>query len=65
MKVTNPKLDPTYIIHFSCGFCGKTNDEVKLLLAGPITQICNECIVLAANVLVDKVIINRAIEVVK
>jgi hypothetical protein len=27
-----------------CDFCGKTNEEVKKLIAGPTNYICNECI---------------------
>jgi len=29
---------------FNCSFCGKTQDEVKRLIAGPNVFICNECI---------------------
>jgi ATP-dependent Clp protease ATP-binding subunit ClpX len=29
---------------FSCTFCGKTQDEVERLIAGPNVFICNECI---------------------
>lgn len=27
-----------------CGFCGKSNDEVERLLAGPCIEVCNECV---------------------
>lgn len=27
-----------------CGFCGKPDDEVERLLAGPCIEVCNECI---------------------
>jgi ATP-dependent protease Clp ATPase subunit len=27
-----------------CSFCGKSQSEVKLLIAGPSVSICNECI---------------------
>lgn len=27
-----------------CGFCGKSDDEVERLLAGPCIEVCNECI---------------------
>ena len=27
-----------------CGFCGKEDDEVERMLAGPCIEICNECI---------------------
>ena len=26
-----------------CSFCGKTQEEVKKLIAGPNVNICNEC----------------------
>jgi hypothetical protein len=32
-----------------CGFCAKTEDEVYLLQAGPICQICDECVDVAYN----------------
>ncbi len=31
-------------IEVTCSFCGKTQDEVKKLIAGPTVYICNECI---------------------
>ena len=27
-----------------CSFCGKSQNEVKKLIAGPTVYICNECI---------------------
>ena len=27
-----------------CSFCGKNQDEVKKLIAGPSVYICNECV---------------------
>lgn len=33
-----------------CSFCGKANDAVRLLVAGPNVQICDECVVLAAEI---------------
>ena len=27
-----------------CSFCGKSQDEVKKLIAGPSVYICNECV---------------------
>lgn len=27
-----------------CGFCGKSDDEVERLLAGPCIEVCNECV---------------------
>jgi ribosomal protein L37AE/L43A len=35
----------------SCTFCGKTQDEVRKLIAGPGVYICDGCVVLAASVI--------------
>jgi len=35
----------------SCSFCGKTQDEVQRLIAGPDVYICNECIALCDDIL--------------
>ena len=34
-----------------CSFCGKSQDEVYRLLAGPGVYICNECIALCEGIL--------------
>ena len=34
-----------------CNFCGKTQDEVKRLIAGPSVYICNDCIELCMEIL--------------
>ncbi|MFH1018130.1 MAG: ClpX C4-type zinc finger protein, partial [Pseudomonadota bacterium] len=30
--------------NLSCSFCGKSQKEVKKLIAGPTVYICDECI---------------------
>src|SRR5699024_7822739 len=35
----------------SCSFCGKTQDQVKKIIAGPGVYICNECIDLCKDIL--------------
>lgn len=35
----------------SCSFCGKGQDEVQRLIAGPEVYICNECIALCDDIL--------------
>lgn len=35
----------------SCSFCGKTQNEVKKLIAGPTALICNECIGISMDIL--------------
>ena len=38
-----------------CSFCGKPQDAVKRIIAGPGVYICNECIGLCSNILEDEV----------
>ena len=42
-KPTDPNL--------KCSFCGKTQDQVKKLIAGPDVCICDECIELCNEIL--------------
>ena len=37
-----------------CSFCGKTQDQVRRLVAGPNVYICNECIELCVSILNDE-----------
>lgn len=34
-----------------CHFCDKGNDEVKKLIAGPTSMICDECVALSAEII--------------
>lgn len=34
-----------------CSFCGKTQDEVRKLIAGPTVYICNECVDLCTDII--------------
>lgn len=36
-----------------CSFCGKTQDQVRRLIAGPGAYICNECIALCQEIVAD------------
>ncbi|MBK9293438.1 MAG: ATP-dependent Clp protease ATP-binding subunit ClpX [Oligoflexia bacterium] len=38
----------------SCSFCGKNQKEVKKLIAGPNVYICNECIDLCNDIIVEE-----------
>ena len=40
--------------NFRCSFCGKSQEEVKKLIAGPTVYICNECIELCNEVMVEE-----------
>jgi len=37
-----------------CSFCGKGQDEVKKLIAGPAVYICNECVDLCNEIMADE-----------
>ena len=36
---------------FSCSFCGKSQKDVKKLIAGPDSYICDECVALCAEII--------------
>jgi len=38
-----------------CSFCGKSQNEVKKLIAGPTVYICNECIDICNEIITDDV----------
>jgi len=48
MTVENTPKGPTSL---RCSFCGKHQDEVKKLIAGPSVHICDECIHLCSGIL--------------
>src|SRR4030065_720099 len=37
-----------------CSFCGKSQDEVKKLIAGPSVYICDECIQLCTEIIAEE-----------
>jgi len=37
-----------------CSFCGKTQDEVRKLIAGPTVYICNECVDLCTDIIEEE-----------
>lgn len=39
-----------------CSFCGKTQDQVRRIVAGPGAYICNECVLLCQEIVSDDVI---------
>ena len=51
----------------SCSFCGKSQEEVKKLIAGPNVYICNECVILCKDILVedDKIDTKKKFEIQK
>ena len=37
-----------------CSFCGKHQDQVQRLIAGPSAYICNECVQLCMGIIGDE-----------
>ena len=54
-----PKKDDEIL---KCSFCGKGQDEVKKLIAGPTVYICNECIELCNEIIADELSVDTDIE---
>lgn len=40
--------------YLRCSFCGKTQKEVRKLIAGPGTYICDECVTLCSEIIADE-----------
>ena len=38
-----------------CSFCGKSQKEVKKLIAGPSVYICNECVDLCNDIIEEEI----------
>ena len=47
-----PRNDKTKTVR--CSFCGKTQENVKKIIAGPGVYICDECIKVCGNILEDE-----------
>lgn len=41
--------------HLCCSFCGKSQEEVKKLIAGPAVYICDECVDLCLDIIEEEV----------
>ncbi len=48
------KDDFDYTDHLHCSFCGKGQDEVRKLIAGPKVFICDECIELCNDIIAEE-----------
>ena len=57
-----PKHEDTTQV-LKCSFCGKTQDQVKKLIAGPDVYICDECVELCNEILDDEFLNNKENEV--
>ncbi len=42
-----------------CSFCGKTQDQVKKLIAGPEVYFCDECVELCNEILDEEFFENK------
>jgi ATP-dependent Clp protease ATP-binding subunit ClpX len=49
-----PKKNDGKGIDLQCSFCGKSQDEVKKLIAGPSVYICDECIELCNEIIAEE-----------
>jgi ATP-dependent Clp protease ATP-binding subunit ClpX len=48
------KKKPQKSNNYRCSFCGKNQEEVKKLIAGPTVFICDECIELCNEIMVEE-----------
>ena len=46
--------------HLKCSFCGKSQDQVRKLIAGPGVYICDECIDLCNEILDEELLDNQS-----
>ncbi|MGF1510600.1 MAG: ATP-dependent Clp protease ATP-binding subunit ClpX [Myxococcota bacterium] len=49
-----PRSRDSRNINLSCSFCGKSQREVKKLIAGPTVYICDECIRLCNDIIAEE-----------
>ena len=45
-----------YDSHLKCSFCGKSQEQVRKLIAGPGVYICDECVDLCNEILDEELI---------
>ena len=46
--------------HLKCSFCGKSQEQVRKLIAGPGVYICDECIDLCNEILDEELVDSHA-----
>jgi ATP-dependent Clp protease ATP-binding subunit ClpX len=49
-----PKINDHFRPGLRCSFCGKSQEEVRKLIAGPDVYICDECISLCNEILTEE-----------
>ncbi|MBM5802242.1 MAG: AAA family ATPase, partial [Cyanobacteria bacterium K_DeepCast_35m_m2_023] len=47
---------PKFDAHLKCSFCGKSQEQVRKLIAGPGVYICDECIDLCNEILDEELV---------
>ena len=50
-----PPIDKREGSSLTCSFCGKSQKEVKKLIAGPTVYICDECIGLCNDIIAEEI----------
>jgi ATP-dependent Clp protease ATP-binding subunit ClpX len=50
---------PKYEAHLKCSFCGKSQEQVRKLIAGPGVYICDECVDLCNEILDEELLANQ------
>ena len=49
-----PKINDHFKPGLRCSFCGKSQEEVRKLIAGPDVYICDECIDLCNEIIIEE-----------
>ncbi len=52
-----------YDSHLKCSFCGKSQEQVRKLIAGPGVYICDECVDLCNEILDEELFDSSAVPV--
>ena len=50
-----------HTVNLSCSFCGKSQREVRKLIAGPTVYICDECIKLCNDIIAEELRVCRGV----
>jgi len=50
MNAGKPKIDTSTLF---CSFCGKSQHDVKKLIAGPAVFVCDECVALCTKIIAE------------
>ena len=48
------RVKKEHTVNLSCSFCGKSQREVRKLIAGPTVYICDECIKLCNDIIAEE-----------